>query len=263
MGLKKIFKTKNIITVSPEESLSSAFSRLSSSHDSAFVFEENKFLGIINPYYCLIKTSYPGNSKVKSCLVHPPRIDINFSLEKTAKLMIESKIHYLPVFEGEKFIGIISARRILSAIINLPKFNQPISQILKNKKPLVVIYEDDFISEALSLFKKHRFSKLVVISKDFRLRGILSYFDIVNYLLSPREKPSSGGRNGNKSSYLQKQVKNFMKEKVLTLFSYEPIKKAIKLILEKEIGSVIIVDEENHPIGIITTRDILSYFIKR
>ena len=88
--LKDIIKTEGIIKISPEETISHAFSKMRTSHDAAFVFaEKNHFLGLINPYYALIKSSYPGNAKVKHCLYHPPKLKINSSINKVAQFFIE------------------------------------------------------------------------------------------------------------------------------------------------------------------------------
>src|SRR3989304_5301439 len=117
MTLDIICKKENIIKVSPDDTLSKTLTFFSSSSDAAFVFDQKQnFLGVINPYYCIIKKSYPANTKVKHCLIHPPRVDINASLKKVAHLMLDTKIYFLPVFKDDKFFAIISARRIISAI---------------------------------------------------------------------------------------------------------------------------------------------------
>lgn len=263
MIVKKIAKKKEIIKVSPEQTLGQTFSLLSSSHDAAFVVEDDRLLGVINPYYCLIKKSYPANTKIRSCLIHPPKIDINFPLSKVVQLMINSKIHYLPVFLNGRFWTIVSARQILSFIQDLPLLNIPISQVLKQKKPLVSIYKDSFISQALTLFKQHRISKLVVVTKNLKLKGVLAYFDLIGYLMLPKKRQSLGAREGDKTPLLRKQVKNFIKTNVLTLGPNDKLSLAAKMILKKKIGSVVIVDSENHPIGIITTRDLLTVLARR
>ena len=107
LQLKDIIKTEGIIKLLPDDTLSYALAKMRTSHDASFVFDEkNQFLGVINPYYALIKSSYPGNAKVKHCLYHPPKININFPPAKVAGLFSESKVHYLPVFDdNEKFLG--------------------------------------------------------------------------------------------------------------------------------------------------------------
>ncbi len=262
--LTDIIKTNNIIKISSKDTLSAALSKLSTSHDGGFVFsEEGKYLGVINPYYTIIKASYPSNAKVEHCLFHAPHVYLNTPLNKLAQLFIDSKIHYLPVFDHEeKFIGIISARRLLSSFIGLDLFNISIKEFLKTKKnPTYVIYENDLISKAISTLKEKRISKLIVINKDNKLKGILSHYDLIAFLISPRNSTHRGDRVGNKINFYHYPVTHFSKTYVLTLSEKHSVHDALKLIIGKKIGSIVIVDEKRHPIGIITTKDILRYFI--
>lgn len=265
MQQQDILKVKNIIKISPEETLSSALSYLGSSHDAAFVFsEKNDFMGVINPYHCLIKKSYPGNAHVEHCLFHAPKIRTNHPISKVAQLMIESKVHYLPVFdESNKFVGITSARHVLSKLRESQLFNLKIEEFLGLKnRPLITIYENDSVSQAIHLFKTHKISKLIVLTEDMKLKGILTHYDLISYLATPRRKGHLGDRQGNRVSFQHKQVKNFARTFVLTLPATNYLHQAMDLILEKEIGSVVIVDQEKHPIGIITTRDFLQLLAK-
>ena len=267
MSLSDILKTEKIIKVNEDETLALALGKLRSSHDSAFVFSnKNQYLGLINPYYCLIKSSYPANVKVKHCLFHPPKIYLVTPLTQVTRFLIDSKVHYLPVFSDknkEEFLGIISARRLLSYFKNLEIFNVKIKEILKFKKPLVVIDENESINKAINFFRKTHYSKLVVVNGGGRLKGILSYFDLISYLASPKTSESFGERKGEKISFLNLPVKNFAKTYVIILSPNDFLTEVINLILEKKIGSVIIVDEEKKPMGIITTRDLLQFFIQK
>ncbi len=265
MELRDFVKTKNIIKLAPDRTLSQALSALKSSHDAAFIFgPKDKYLGIINPYYSIIKTSLPGNAKVEHYLFHAPRVRQNFSVGKVAKLMIESKIHYLPVFDDQdRFTGITSARRLLSIFRNLPVFDQEIEGFLRSKnKPLLTVYDTDSVATAVHLFKKSRVSKLVVVNKNMKLYGILTYYDLINFLITPRKKVHRGDKDGNRGSFEYQQVKNFAKTYVLTLHNQNKISEALNLILDKRIGSVVITDKAKNPVGIITTRDILNLIIQ-
>lgn len=264
IDLSDIIKKDNIIKVLPEDTLSHALSRLASSHDAAFVFDsKEKLLGVINPYYCLIKSSHPGNAKVEHCLYHPPHVYIEDSLPKVASLLVNSKIHYLPVFDKkENFLGIISARRLISHLKNLPIFKNKISKILGFwKKPLVVVYEDEPVSKAIHLFKLTKHSKLVVINRDMKLKGVLSYYDLISILVTPKSQAGRKEKLGNKGHIFSQHIKNFMKTYLLTLKKDDLLEDAFRLIIEKKIGSVIVIDDERHPISIITTRDLMRFFI--
>lgn len=262
----KIITVNDIIKVKPDDTMSHALAKLTTAHDAAFVFDEkNKFTGVINPYYCVIKSSYPSNAKVEHCLFHPPKLKINFPVQKIAELLIESKIHYLPMFDlTDKFIGIISARRLLFQFRDSPLFKMKIREVLRTKnKSLVTIYEDDSISAALNIFKQSKISKLIVINHDFKLRGILSYYDLIHYLISPKSSQHRGEREGDRRNFYSLKVKNFAKTYVLTLNKEDALIAALDMIIEKRIGSVVIVDNQRHPIGIITTRDFLRLLVKR
>lgn len=264
MKLLNVLKENNIIKISPEDNLSCALSKLSSSHDAAFVFDDkNKFLGVISPYYSAIKNSYPGNTKVVNCLTHPPKIYLNYPIVKVCELFTQSKIHYLPVFsKEEKFLGIVSVRRVLSHFKDLPIFKTKIEEIIKKRwKPLITIKQESTINEALHLFKEKKFSKLVVVDYQEKLKGILTYYDIINFIISPKYKEGKGDRVGIKGSFYNLHVKTFAKSYVLTMTREKYLKEVIETILSKKIGSIIIIDEKRTPIDIITSSDILKYYI--
>lgn len=258
--IQYIYKTENIIKVSPEDTLSAIMPYFTSSHDAAFVFDEKDYIGVVSPYYSLIKKSYPSNTKAKHCLIHPPKVDMKTPIQKVARLMMESKIHYLPVFEATKFAGIISARRILSNIVDHPSLRMKLGDFAARRKPLITVFESDFISKAMPLFKNNKISKLIVIGEDFKLHGVLSYYDLITFLTAPKER-AGFSRKGDNTPLLQTKVKNFMKSNVLTLSSQNSLRDGVRLILEQQIGSVIIVDKEHHPIGIVTTKDILQAYV--
>lgn len=274
MRLLNILKENNIIKVSPEDHLSHVLAKLSTSHDVAFVFnEENKYLGIVSPYFTMIKSSLPGNTKVANCLTHTAKVYLNYPLSKVCELFIQSKVHYLPVFDPvprgiqgkptEKFLGIISARRILSYFKDQSIFKVKVEEIIRKRwQGLITVYEDDMISQAIHLFRTKKISKLIVINQTKKLKGVLSYYDLIRLMISQKYSNHHGERSGgDKINFYNYRVKNFAKNYVLTLSKESHLIEAINLILNKKIGSVIIVDKDRRPLGIITTRDILRFFI--
>ncbi|MEI6532209.1 MAG: CBS domain-containing protein [Candidatus Roizmanbacteria bacterium] len=264
MIVRNIIKTDNILTVSPNDYLSSALSKLTTSHDAAFVFsDEKQFLGVINPYFSVIKTSYPGNAKVMHCMTHPPKVYLNYKAGKVAQLLTESKVHYLPVYDDkEVFAGIISARRLLTSFRDSPIFNIPLNQLLQSKQRVVTILEEDSLSKALNLFKSSKLSKLVVVDKEGRLKGVLSYYDLISYLIAPKSKERRGEKEGTKDHFQSLQVKRLCKTYVLTLTPENTMTEALGLILDKKIGSVIVVDHKRIPLIVVTTTEFLKMLRK-
>lgn len=267
MFLQKLIRNDNIIRIAPNETLSSALAKLTTSHDAAFLFShDNKFLGVINPYYCLIKSSYPVNAKVEHCVYHPPKLRINYPIDKVAEAFVQSNIHYLPVFDNkERFMGIVSARYLLDSFQTHEMYKVTVNELLKSKnRPILTVNENDIIASAINKFKKSKFSKLVVVSKEMKLKGMLSYYDLITFLFTPRNPRLNGGeKDVTKTSSLHQKVSNFSKKFVLTVTLKETLNDVIRMILTKSIGSVVVIDSERKPIGIITTKDLLQFFVMR
>jgi len=263
MKTSKLMQTDGIIKAAPDEILSSVLSRLLSSHSAAFIFDKDqKYLGVINPYYSVIKSSNPSNIKIEHCLFHAPHVKMQHTSGKIAEMMIQSKIHYLPVFDDqEKFIGMVSARNMLRTYESHNVFTIRINEMIRAKKrPLIVVKEEDTIGQALHIFKETKLSKLVVVNNEGRLKGVLSYYDLISFLIAPKKK-ERGALNADKSSLQAKRVKHFFKSYVLALGSNDFARDALHLILEKKIGSIVIIDSKSKPIDIITTRDLLGLLI--
>lgn len=260
-NVKELLKKNDIIRVSPEDTLSHALGQLSSSHDAAFVMDEkDNFLGVINPYHALIQSSaYDGETKVENCLFHPPKINENDTLGRIASMMTQSKVHYLPVFNDKnEFVGITSARRLLGMIRDSVD-NMTLGQVLAAKnRPLVTVDENENISKALAIYKEEKISKLVVVNKQNKVTGLLSYYELIPYLIAPGKR-KKGGRGSDEQEPFQKlKIKNYAIRTVLTLQESRSVSHAIDMMLKQERGSVVVVDTSDHPVGIATTRNILE-----
>src|SRR3989344_3646957 len=259
MTVGDIYKTSDIIKVYAGDSLSSALSKLTSSHDTAFVFEGNTLIGAISPYFAAIKTKYPPQTKVENALVHPPKLELTDEITKAAQLMMEAKMHYLPVFDKEVFLGIVGARSILSAFKGSPVFRVKVGE----NKGLVTVTERDTLSYALHLFKDRNISKLLVLTPDLKLNGILSQFDVLALLSTPIEGQSLGSFSGEKVPQHNSVVADFYKTNVLTLGSDDTYETALQLITDKHKGSVVVVDSEYRPVEIVTISDLLKLMIPK
>ncbi|MHA2365815.1 MAG: CBS domain-containing protein [Candidatus Hodarchaeales archaeon] len=56
-------------------------------------------------------------------------------------------------------------------------------------------------------------------------------------------------------------VSDYMKKEVKTVTKDLTIQEAAKIMVENKIGSCVVVDEKNFPIGVITRTDVLNYFV--
>lgn len=264
MKVKDVLKKTGIVTAHVDDSLSSAVSKLHSSHDACFVFDGeagSKYVGVINPYYSLIKhQKYQGESLVRHCLFHPPKVSMDDSIERVVGLMMESRMHYLPVIDQNgRFKGVVSARRILKQMAADPVFQITVTDALKeHSKPLVSVYADDKVSTVINLFETEQVSKLVVIDHDMKLQGIFSYYDLIPHLIAPRDKQDYARENSNEHDpYVHMKVRNVMQQRVHMRKPDVTLSECLTDMVTREIGSVVIVNRQGFPAGIITIHDLL------
>jgi len=105
-------------------------------------------------------------------VVNPITIGPKESLKRARELMNQYNISGLPVVEGERCVGIITNRDL--------RFVQDVDAPVTERmtRQLVTIEESADAQQSKDLLKKHRIEKLLVVDKDFRLKGLITIKDI-------------------------------------------------------------------------------------
>jgi len=112
------------ISISPEKTTYQAL-ELMAKHDvgAILVMENEKLLGLFTERDYSRKVILVGRSSretpvretmVDKLLVVPP----SMTIQECMKLMTEKRMRYLPVMDGDKFLGIVSIGDVLKAVMN-------------------------------------------------------------------------------------------------------------------------------------------------
>jgi len=253
---KDLLKTTGIFKATLDMTLSQALPKLTRTHDALFVFNERgKYQGVINPYYTAFQSNYPPETKLAKCLYKAPALASDTIIWDIARLMHESKIYYLPVINHNAFIGIVTINRILHAL----EQNGLTKRLrLIRKKRIVTVDRDATIQEAYTLMRDEQVSRLPVVDEMQKLIGIISRFDIAILLEKPKQKPRFLSMSAEKESALQKPLSSLFKRTVVTASEDVPNHSILRLMIEQNVGSVIIIDKNRKPVGIVSSHDILK-----
>ncbi len=106
------------------------------------------------------------------------------------------------------------------------------------------------------LLSKPAFIKLFASSnpfRDFALRGVSSLLDQVNQQVQLRAAESLGAQYS-----LETSLAELAMRQPLTCSPEQPLQEAVRLMHEQQVGSIVIVDAVQHPLGIFTLRDLRS-----
>lgn len=107
---------------------------------------------------------------IKDPITVSPRQSIREVLDITQA----HRISGLPVVDGEDLVGIVTARDLRFET----HLDDPVSNIMTPKERLVTVQEGASKEEVQGLLHKHRIEKVLVINKDFQLRGMVTVKDI-------------------------------------------------------------------------------------
>ena len=121
----------------------------------------------------------------------------------------------------------------------------------------VTITPDTMVSDASDLMRTNKFRRLPIV-KDGKLVGIITDRDLREVAPSPATTLSV-----HEAKYLlaKMQVKDIMKTKVLTILPTATIEEAALVLYKKKIGGLVVVDEQQAVVGVITETDIFKTFV--
>ena len=102
----------------------------------------------------------------------------NVSVSDAAKVMSDSKVDSILVFENEDVIGIATIKDILSDIVAKGKDPNKVSIKEIAQKHIIKINKDSKVKDAIELMKKHDIRRLIVTNEE-RPIGIISRKSLV------------------------------------------------------------------------------------
>jgi acetoin utilization protein AcuB len=125
--------------------------------------------------------------------------------------------------------------------------------------PAVTVAPDIPFQDALKVMQESQLRRLPVVDKKGKLIGIVSERDLLYASPSPATTLSVW-----ELTYLLSKIKveELMTRDVVTTTPDTPIEDAASLMVEKKVGGLPVVDDDNKPVGIITDRDIFEAFVE-
>jgi len=108
-------------------------------------------------------------------------VNPNTNLLECAKKMVRKRVGSLPIVDKKRFVGFISEKDILWALIKKSKEDlSNIKVIDVSPKKIVTIKPSSTIDEAITKMRKSKFDKLPVVHEN-ELVGIITVKDILNF----------------------------------------------------------------------------------
>jgi IMP dehydrogenase len=104
----------------------------------------------------------------------PITVSPDTSIRDVIALTRANNISGVPVVDGDDLVGIVTSRDRRFE----PNPDNPVSSVMTPKERLVTVQEGASRAEVIALLHRHRIERVLVINKDFKLRGMITVKDI-------------------------------------------------------------------------------------
>jgi len=122
-------------------------------------------------------------------IVDPVTMSPDAKVSDALEVMRRYKISGVPITKNRKLVGILTNRDLRFET----RFDIPISEVM-TKKNLITVPVGTTLEDAEEILHEHRVEKLLVVDKDYNLKGLITVKDIQKKLKYPSAAKDSQGR---------------------------------------------------------------------
>lgn len=264
-----LLRASRVLSAKPEDTLDKAFSKTESSHEGVFVFDrEEHFLGIVCPAFSLFKSRASYQAHVSSALFRPPSIVPATRACDLARLMLSTRCYTLPVHGNRETIrGAVTARALIRAVLRDESVRGDLVGSIE-PEPTAVLPRDATAQRAYALLRGKGTTRVLLVSARGRLEGIISRRDIQAYLTKPTtlQRLKTGGKGPARNFISGREPKSRLNfpalsiasRNVLALGNATPMGDILSVLARSRRSSVVLLDAESRPSGIISLRTALK-----
>ena len=251
---------ENFVSISPDDTVSKLIPMIEKDNLREIIITENKkFKGIVYSKDIASKgITDPEKTKVSTIMkTNMPTVSSNQDINEAAELIFKTGLRSLPIIENEKMIGIITLSDIIDFASKTKEFRQTAAgEIMSSSE---VIDKDTDIGKARILLKEKNISRLPVVDKNQKLIGIVTIFDLLK-AVKPRERMDFYSMSAEKEKIINIPVSSIMNFSSLTIDRNQTLNEIVNLMEKYKTDGAIVVDN-NKPIGIVTAKDLLEFYI--
>jgi IMP dehydrogenase len=96
------------------------------------------------------------------------------TIREVQQITHRHNISGVPVVDGNELVGIVTSRDMRFE----KKLDDPVRNIMTPKARLITVQEDASQDEVLELLHRHRIEKVLVVNRNFELRGLITVKDM-------------------------------------------------------------------------------------
>ncbi len=168
------------------------------------VDDEGKYFGLVS-IFTILRTRAHGEAKLRSVVERAPTLTYPVDPVHAARLLTKTGLPGLAVLEGDRVIGIVSAKRVILSLNLAPRVSAKHFMY-----PVEPLKSDDSVEKARKLISEVGLRLAPVVHED-RLVGVVRVYDLVNFVYNtPLRRDRLGEVRGEAEYFLSQPVSKIM-----------------------------------------------------
>lgn len=239
--------------------------------EAVVVTDGDEYRGVVSRRQLADSSNQPS-AKVGSKVQHVPSVDRTEDVREVARLMLGSGATTLPVLADGDLAGVVTVDAILEAVrsfLDAVTVEDAFTAELTSAAP------ESSLGSALNTLRTEGISHLPVVD-DGELVGMLSLYDVIEFTTRGGNRSQggstgsigsrgggggrggAGAREGDADRMLDLPVRNLMSETVATVRRDTTLDEVVGRMFERGISSLVVTDDVDRPVGIITKTDLIE-----
>jgi CBS domain-containing protein len=250
------FMSRDVVTGTADEPLSEILGRMRTAdvHEVPIV-EKKKLVGIVSMAAIARHKSIQPTAKAAHVMVTAPEVSPDLDLPAASELFLSSGHRSLPVTAKGKLVGILSRSDVVRALADCEEVASTAVADVMTPQPQCV-NANETVAQARTVMVGLGERAIPVVDGERRLVGVVGLKDLTDVFARPREKEKRRGGGGEKDP-VRVLVGSIMRPPV-TVAPHGTLPKALAVMTEKRISTLVVVDENREPVGIITSADLVE-----
>jgi len=251
------FMSTDLVTGAPDDTIGDILGKMKSNdiHEIP-ILERKKVAGVVTMRELMRRRNLPPATKVSTVMQVPPEITPETPLPEAAEKMISAGFRAIPVVKGKTLVGIISRSDIVRALVETKALEGVIARDFMTPNPQAV-GEDETVEQAVQLMRSLGERTIPVVDKHRHLKGVIGMKDVADLFARPKVREQYGEHAGREEKIVI-EVKSVMRSPPVTAGPEADVHRTAELMAKNRISSVI-VTENDEPVGIITTQDLMQF----
>ena len=236
------------------EAVSKAINEISKTGLPVLVMKNGKYIGLIDERAIRQHTSNPAKAKCEMLAERTPTLKPESTVMEACNAFFAGRFKAIPIIEGGKIKGAITRHTLLTELLTEKMLSKKrVREVMTS--PVSEIEITSSVGQARSELHKNNIRRLVV-TKNGKIAGLLSVFDLANALSIPTQSASFGKGSGEKVGFDAQPLASYMKKQVETISESDSLSVAVQKMLDQRVAALIVSDG-GYPVGIVTAKDVL------